>query len=118
MMNVESREGGALLSAHAEGGAHDSGGGALQVGAGGDDAGVLAAHLCDTRSQVPTGLQLQRDLSADIVGAGKGHAGGERMIHERGADRGARAAQVVEYASWQAGIADAVREQPSRPGGR
>src|ERR1700728_4938747 len=64
---VQARQGGAFLTAHTEGGTDDPGGRALEVGARGDDAGVLAAHLRDAGPGGLTGLQPLPDLPADLA---------------------------------------------------
>src|SRR6516162_2796391 len=112
-VHVQPRERRALLTAHAEARAQNAGRGTREVRARGDDAGILPAHLRDTRTRVSTRLELERDLPPDLVRAGEGHPGGPRVIDERGADLTTRAAQVIEDPGWEPCIAQAIGEQPS-----
>src|SRR5204863_34511 len=115
LVHIETRERRALLAAHAEGGAHDTARGALEIGARGDDAGILATHLGDARARNRRRLQRLHDAHADLVRAGEGRPGGERVGNQSGSDFGALAAEIVEHPGWQPRIADAVGEQAPRP---
>ena len=115
LVHIETRERRALLAAHAEGGAHDTARRALEIGARGDDAGILATHLGDARARNRRRLQRLHDAHADLVRAGEGRPGGERVGNQSGSDFGALAAEIVEHPGWQPRIADAVGEQAPRP---
>ena len=93
------------------------GGRPLEIAAGGDDAGVLAAHLGDARPRVRTAGHRAVEAHADLVGAGEGDASEVGVVDERLADDAAGPREVVEDAGREAGVADAVGEQAAGPGG-
>ena len=109
LFDIQARQRRAFLSAHAERAAHDAGGSSLEIGVRGDDAGILAAHLGDAGFRVTAAGELAQDAHARFIRAGERDAAGQRMRHERIADRCARSHQIAE---------DARREVRHRAGSR
>ncbi len=115
--NVDPAVGRALLAAEAEGRADDPFGRLFQIGPGGDNRWILAAHLDDRRARVAGG-ELAEQLETDVVRAGEHDPVDSRVLLELLADRVAGTHDQVEGAVGQPRVAIGLDEVDARQGGR
>src|SRR5215204_7440623 len=113
-MDDGARAGRTFLPLKAEGGGDDTGRGLVNIHAGIDDDGVLAAHLGHDAldpaltSLMPGGALV--DAQADLLRTGKGDVAGERMVYNHVADLTARADHKVDDARRHPGLFQQLEE--------
>ena len=120
VLDIDPRQGGALLAAQTEGRSDDAGDRPLEIAPSGHDAGIFSAHLGDAGTRIGAAGHLPIDPHADLIRAGERHPGEVGVVDQGLAHHPAGPDHVVEDAGRKARVADAVGEQPTRPrrGGR
>ncbi len=94
-LNVDTAAGGALLAGEAECRAGDAIDGLVQIGVGGHDGRVLAAHLGDDRFR-EVGAEPLEEIEADLFGSGEDDTVDIRVERDAFSDDSAGSGQEVE----------------------